>query len=187
MSDTREKLSATSVGLHWVIGLTTIGMVIFGLVIADMPKGDAKGAYIGLHKSIGILVLVFASWRVVRRLRIGMLDAAGTPAPWEHTLASIIASFLLFATLALPLSGIVMTLAGARPVAVFGATVIPQLLTEKNELLGGIGHKTHEILGYLLLAAVSLHIAGALKHHVLDRDGTLKRMLGARIDPVKRA
>ena len=187
MTDTREKLSPVSVGLHWLIGLTMIGMVIFGLVLADglpedFPKAD-KAALVGLHKSIGMLVIVFASWRLFRRMRMGLPGHVGRYAGWEQQLARTIHYFLLFATIALPLSGILYSIGSARPIGVFGIPVIPQLLAEKNVMLASVSHGTHEIVGKLLLLAVALHIAGALKHHVMDKDGTLKRMLGVRIVP----
>lgn len=192
MIDTREKLSALSIGLHWLIGLTMIGMVVFGMIIADMPTPDAaskaaKGFYIGIHKSIGVLVLVFAAWRLWRRMRQGLPQHVGNYKAWEQSLAKFVHYFLLFATLALPLSGILYSIGSARSVDVFGVTVIPKLLTEKHALLASVSRETHGIMGKLLLLAVAFHIAGALKHHIVDRDGTLRRMLGARVEPNKHA
>jgi cytochrome b561 len=192
MNDTREQLSPLSVGLHWLIGLTMIGMVIFGLVLEDMHPADAAGKasksyLIGLHVSIGVLVLVFATWRLARRIRLGLPEHVGIYKAWELGLAKAIHYFLLFATLAMPISGIVMTIGRARPVEFFGLPLIPKLLAEKNVLLTNAGGATHAILGKLILLAVALHIAGALKHHIVDRDGTLRRMLGARIEPTKHA
>ena len=186
MSDTREKLSPVSVGLHWVIGLTMIGMVIFGLILADLPKTyprPDKIFLINLHKSIGMLVLVLAAWRLVRRMRLGLPGHVGTYTAWEQHLAKTVHVLLLFATLALPLTGILYTIESARSIEVFGIPVIPRLLAEKNALLAGWSLGAHEIIGKFLLLVVALHIAGALKHHVMDKDGTLKRMLGARVEP----
>jgi cytochrome b561 len=56
--------------------------------------------------------------------------------------------------------------------SLFAATILPQLS------LWGIAHTA---LAYLMLLAVALHIAGALKHHLVDRDGTLRRMLGRKL------
>ena len=184
MLDTREKLSPVSVALHWIVGLTMIGMVFFGLWLADLPKGYANKAELtGLHKSIGLIVLVVAAWRLWRRVRIGLPLHVGLYKVWEQVTAKGIHMFLLFATLALPLSGIRWMVASARPIAVFGVTIIPQMLTEKNQAVASVFRGTHEIMGKLLLAAVALHIAGALKHHIVDRDGTLRRMLGVRVTP----
>ena len=188
MSDTREKLSPVSISLHWLIGVTMIGMALFGIWLADFAqKGDFKSQMVGLHKSIGMIVLVFAAWRLLRRLRIGLPEHVGVYKTWEQHLARSIHVFLLFATLVLPLSGIVYSIASARPISVFGIPVIPQLLAEKNLMVAQFSRGTHDIMGKLLLAAVVLHIAGALKHHVLDKDGTLKRMLGARVTPTSNA
>jgi cytochrome b561 len=185
MSDTREQLSPVTVVLHWLIGLTMIGMVIFGMILADYlpkdyPKAD-KSALIGLHKSIGTLVLVFAAWRLVRRLRIGLPQHVGSYKTWEQHLAKTIHYVLLFSTIALPVSGILYTLGSARPISVFGVTVIPQLFAVKNVMLASLSRGTHDIMGKVLLVAVALHIAGALKHHIVDKDGTLRRMFGARV------
>jgi cytochrome b561 len=89
MLDTREKLSPISVSLHWLVGLTMIGMVAMGMWIADvLPKGEFKSQMVGLHKSIGVIVLVFAVWRLMRRLWLGLPQALGTVAAWQHWLAS---------------------------------------------------------------------------------------------------
>jgi cytochrome b561 len=184
MNDTREKLSPVSVVLHWAIALTMIGMVVFGIVIADvLPKSDFKSQMVGLHKSIGMIVIVFATWRLLRRLRIGLPEHLGVSNTWEQHLAKSVHYFLLFATIALPLSGILNSIGSARGIDVFGIPGIPKLLAEKNILLASWSRGTHDVMGKLLLLALTLHIAGALKHHVFDKDGTLKRMLGARVEP----
>jgi len=183
MSDTREKLSTGTVALHWVIGLGMIGMVVMGLILEDMPRGDFKSSMIQLHKSIGVVVLALAAWRVAWRLREGMPDHVGRYTAVELRLGQIIHGALLLSTLLLPVSGMLLSIGNARPINLFGMPFIPQLLTEKNALLYNIGHVSHAVLGKLLIAVIVLHVAGALKHHVVDRDGTLRRMLGARVDP----
>jgi cytochrome b561 len=190
MSDTREKLSTMTVSLHWTVGLLMIGMVLFGLYIGSVHCGDGDDAckathlsQINLHKSIGLMVLVFASWRLLRRLAIGMPPHVGVYAAWENMLSAATHGLLLLASLALPLSGIAYSAASGYPVNFFGLPVIPKLMERDKELAHNI-HEVHELLGYTLLALLALHIAGALKHAVLDGDGTMKRMLGARVEPV---
>ena len=187
MLDSREKLSGATVGLHWLIAIAMIAMVAFGLILEDMPRSDGKSALIQIHKSIGVIVLAVASWRLVRRVRIGMPPHVGTLTALEETLAKITHSFLLFATLALPLSGIVYSIGSARPISIFGVPFIPQLLAQKNELLATIGKGSHAILGKLIIVAIILHVVGALKHAIADKDGTMKRMLGQRVTPTSEA
>lgn len=192
MSDTREQLSSTSVGLHWIIAIAMICMVFFGLYLGGLHCADAdqacktsKGDLTGLHKSIGLLVLVFALWRFFRRVTIGALEPVGSYASWETIIAKIVVLFLLLVTLLSPLTGIAMSIFAGRPIGVFGLQIVPPNLIEANKALGGIMHETHEWLGWGLLAAVALHILGALKHHFVDGDGTLKRILGARVTSVR--
>lgn len=187
MNDTPEKLSVASIGLHWIIAIAMIGMVAFGLILEDMPRSDGKSALIQIHKSIGVIVLMLAAWRLAHRVKQGMPAEAGLYTAMEKMLAKITHAFLLLATLALPLSGIVYSIGSARPISIFGIPFIPQLLAQKNETIAAIGKGGHAILGKLIIVAILLHVAGALKHHVADRDGTLRRMLGARVEPPRHA
>lgn len=187
MTDTREKLSGVSVALHWVIALAMIAMVAFGLILEDMPRSDGKSALIQIHKSIGVIVLALALWRLAWRARQGMPDHVGSYTAVELTLAKATHGVLLAATVLLPLSGILLSIGSARAISIFGIPFIPQLLATKNELLASVGHVSHAILGKLVIAAIILHVAGALKHHVVDRDGTLRRMLGQRVTPTTHA
>ena len=187
MTDTREKLSGLSIGLHWLIAFAMIGMVAFGLVLEDMPRSDGKSALIQIHKSIGVMVLAAALWRATRRLRIGMPPHVGHYTALEQTAARITHGFLLLSTLLLPLSGMIYSIGSARPIGIFGIPFIPQLLVTKNELIASIGKGSHAILGKLIIVAILLHVAGALKHSLADRDGTMKRMLGAKVAPAKEA
>jgi cytochrome b561 len=190
MTDAREQLSTLTVILHWLIGLTMIGMVFFGMWIADLHPAATdtvaraeKSAYVALHKSIGMIALVFILWRVVRRLAIGLPKPVGVYQFWEHALAKATHYALLFATIALPVTGILNSIGNMRVISVFGVPVIPQLLAEKNVQLASFGKISHDILGKVLLALIALHIIGALKHHFLDKDGTLRRIAGARVEP----
>ncbi len=180
MKDQRERLSRTTVILHWLIGLTIIGMLAFGLWIEDMERGPEKGAMIGIHKSIGVLVLVAATLRLFWRLGNGFPVALSVMKLWERFAAHAVHWTLLLATLAMPLSGILMSWAGGHDVAVFGFTVLEG--GEKNETLGTIGHTIHSIGSKVFIAIIVIHIAAALKHHFINKDGTLRRMLGRTVD-----
>jgi cytochrome b561 len=85
----------------------------------------------------------------------------------------------------MPISGFIMSGAGGYGVSVFGLEIIAaqfDLITKEaiphNAQLAGFMHETHEIAGWTIIVAISLHIAGAIKHHFIDKDNTLRRMLG---------
>lgn len=185
-TDTREKLSPSTVGLHWIIAIAMIGMVVFGLVLEDLPRSPQKGALVSLHKSIGVAVLAFAAWRLVRRILIGLPQHVGNYTAWEKRLSAGTHWFLLFATIALPVSGMLYSIGSAYPIDLFGVPFIPKLLAAKVPMLADGAKAAHAILGKLIIVALVLHIAGALKHHIVDRDGTLARMMGKRVTPTEK-
>lgn len=89
----------------------------------------------------------------------------------------------------MPVSGFLMSALGGRGLDVFGLEIValnadplnPNEVIAYNETIANLGHSVHHWLGYILIATVALHVFGALKHHVIDKDGTLKRMFGKQI------
>lgn len=176
--DQSHKLSATTIVLHWLLAIGMIGMLVFGLVLEDMPKGDAKSALIWWHKGFGVAVLAFALWRLGWRLVEGMLKPVAPTPAWQHRISAATHGFLLLGTLFMPISGMMMSLGGGRTIDVLGLFVIPAI--GKVEWMDKAGHIVHGLGGKLLIAAIVLHVAGALKHHLVDKDATLARMIGRR-------
>jgi len=183
MGDTRERLSGVTIALHWAIAILIIGMLAFGLFIDGMERGPVKSELIGVHKSIGAIVHLLAAARLFWRLRHGLPAPLGAFAAWETWAAKITLAVLLLGTLAMPLSGIAYSIASARSIDVFGLPFIPQILAGKDEALAETAFMVHGLLANVLIAAIAVHILGALKRHYFDRDGTLRRMLGRRVEP----
>jgi cytochrome b561 len=160
---------------HWIVAVVMIGMLIFGLYLHDLPPGPAKGQLIAPHKAIGVLVLIFGLWRVGYRLIQGFLEDASEMPKWQETIAKVIHLILIIGVIIMPLSGIVGSYFGGKSIEVFNLFTIPA--GGKVEFLSELGHVVHGAFGRLMIFAVILHIAGALKHHFIDRDTTLTRML----------
>jgi cytochrome b561 len=179
LADTREKLSPLTVAFHWFIGLTIISMLALGVYMEDLPRSEWRSTLIGWHKVIGTTVLMVAALRLLWRWWNGLPKPAGFMPPWQHKLASAVHILLLVATIALPLSGALYSYGAGYPVPVLGLfNITPD---GKTPWLDDIAGEAHEIFEDILIAIISLHVLGALKHHVVDKDGTLSRMLGARI------
>jgi superoxide oxidase len=100
-------------------------------------------------------------------------DPPGTPA-WQARAAHVA---LYAATLAVPLSGILDRWARGRPFALFGLVPLPAPFTPP---FGRFWGEAHEVLANLLLLVVAAHVAAALRHHLVLRDGVLRRMLPGR-------
>ncbi|MEQ1709925.1 MAG: cytochrome b [Hyphomicrobium sp.] len=171
-------LSRTTIVLHWLSAFGIILMIGIGLYVGAMPRGPAKVAMIQTHKSVGVIVLVVLLARIGWRLREGWPMAATRLSDGEARLARVVHWFLLVAPIAMIASGIVRSLAYARSVDVFGVTVIPRLMTEKNEALNEAAGAVHDMLALILIAVIAAHVVGALRHHFIKRDPTLWRMLG---------
>jgi len=180
MADSREKLSPVTVALHWLLGLAIIGLLAVGLYMHDLPKGEFRSWLYGWHKVIGTTVLMVAALRILWRWRSGMPKPVADYPQWQRSAARASHYLLLFATVLMPLSGAALSYGGGHPVPILGLFQIGPPVA-KIEWLSSAGHAIHEYGGWALIGIISLHVAGALKHHLVDRDGTLRRMLGARV------
>lgn len=178
--DRGARFGAVSVFNHWVIAVAVIAMLAIGLLMEEFPKGPERNFVVNLHKSIGIFVLLYGAWRVLWRLLWRFPDDVATMPGWQKTAASAVHWFLLAAILVMPLSGYIGSTTAGYPVSFFGLFSLPALGEAK--WLSSIAWEVHEILANILIAAIVLHVLAALKHHLIDRDGTLRRMLGR--DPV---
>ena len=161
---------------HWVIAIAMIGLLGLGLYLefGGLAR-EAKGPLRDIHKAAGVLVLIFGVWRVSWRLLKGFPAAASNMPAWQEK-ASMLAHWVLLAGIILmPVSGLLGSLYGGRDVAVFGFFTIPA--QPKVEWLQTLGHVVHSWFGKAMAAVVVVHAAAALKHHFIDRDATLQRML----------
>lgn len=160
--------------LHWLVALGVIVMLAFGYWISILPRGQGKTGYVQLHKSLGMIVFAIALVRIGWRARVGFPEPIGLG--WERRTARLAHLALMALTIALPLSGIVRSLAYARPVQVFGLPVIPQLFAEKHEALNELAGRVHNACALALFLLVAMHVAAAAKHHFIDRNDALARV-----------
>ncbi len=177
--DSRSQFTKTTVALHWIIAIAMIGSLAFGMYIEDLPRGPEKIELIALHKSIGVLVLVVALYRLIWRIRNRMPEHLSPVAEWQEKVTTLVHFILLAGTLLMPISGMLISIGGGHSIAVFGLELIAG--GDKNELLGETGKIMHGLGGNVMIAAIALHVAASVKHHLLTKDGTLQRMLGRRV------
>ena len=165
--------------LHWLVFALVVGMVALGWTMVPLPLGVQKLRLYDLHKSIGIIVFSLMAARLLWRLSNPPPALPEHMKTWERRLARISHVLLYIILFAMPLSGWIMSSAANFPVSAFGLFVLPDLVKPDKALLENM--KTfHRFASYGLIALFSLHVAGALKHHFVDRDDVLKRMLPGR-------
>ncbi len=171
--DRGARFGAVSVFNHWIIAIAIIVMLAIGQVMDD---DNPQSFLLGLHKSIGVFVLLFGLWRVLWRLVWRFPDDVCAMPAWQKTAASAVHWALLIAIVVMPLSGYIGATTGGGTASFFGIFDLPN--PGESKWISEIAFSVHGILANILIALIVVHILAALKHHLIDRDGTLNRMLG---------
>jgi len=162
---------------HWLIAAAILFMLAFGFYVFEgMERGPDMRAMADLHKAIGVLILGVGLWRVGWRLFAGFPPEAGEAPRWQARAAKAAHWALLAAILLMPLSGLAHSYFNGRAVDVFGLFSVPA--GPELHALAELAEGTHVAFAWALAVIVLAHVAGALKHHFIDRDATLRRMVG---------
>ncbi len=166
--------------LHWLMALAIFGLIGSGWYMAGLPDEAAnKYDLYPLHKSFGALIIMLFALRLALRLSSQIPELPLALANWEVKLSHLTHGLIYGLMLAVPVSGYVMSGAYEHGHGIdFFWTKLPDLVP-KNETLFQAAHAAHDVLPYLLLGVLSLHIAGAIKHRWFDPAGAdvLPRML----------
>lgn len=162
--------------LHWLMAILLIAMLALGFYMSGLRLSPEKLQLYSWHKWAGVtaflLVLIRLLWRVTHRpppLPQGMPRGEQLMAHAGHGL-------LYLLMLAIPMTGWLMSSAKGFQTVWFGLLPIPDLL-QKDRELGDLLAEVHEALNFLLIAIAVGHVGAALKHHFINRDDVLLRML----------
>ncbi|WP_320836699.1 cytochrome b [Zhongshania sp.] len=167
-----------SITLHWSMALAVIGMFALGLWMRSLSYYDPwykDGP--AIHKSIGILLFLLLIIRVVWRNLNTRPDDDPALKVWERITAHLTHIALYGLMFALMIAGYFISTADGRAIEVFNWFSVPATiydLPEQEDIAGEI----HEILAWILIVLASVHALAALKHHFINRDTTLLKMLG---------
>lgn len=165
-----------SLAIHWLSLLMVLGVATGGLLMQELANSPTKIQVYGLHKSFGLTLLALTVLRLLWRLYAGTPSPVpGTPA-WQDRVARAAHGALYLILLAMPLSGWLYNSASGFPLKWFGLFSLPKL-SAYDAGLKQLALATHETLFIALAAIVTVHALAALKHHYVDRDDTLRRML----------
>ncbi|MDI3259738.1 MAG: cytochrome b [Sinobacteraceae bacterium] len=173
-----ERWGAIARALHWLMAIGLLGEGLFGLWMTTLPPSMDKIRLYALHKSIGLTLLALALLRVLWRLVDGRPRELPAPA-WQRHAAHAVHLVLYALMLALPLSGWWFNALRGYPLQWFKLFNLPALAA-KDEARARLAHAVHEYAYWLLLAVLVFHVGAALKHHFIDRDDVLVRMLSGR-------
>ena len=168
--------TSTAIFLHWLMALLVVSTFPLGVVMHEMALSPDKLRMMSYHKWLGVTVFVLLLVRLLWR-------ASHKPAPmleviprWQRMLAQAVHVLLYVLLFSIPLSGWLMSSAKGFQTVYLGVLPLPDLLA-KDKVLGDALGALHEVLNITLLVLLAMHVGAALKHHVIDRDGTLARMI----------
>ncbi|AGA90364.1 cytochrome B561 [Thioflavicoccus mobilis 8321] len=176
--NTEERYGLVAVLLHWLIAAVIVGLFALGLWMVELTYYDPWYRRAPeLHKGIGVLLLLTVLLRLGWRLINTTPGPESGQSPLEQRLARLTHALLYLLLLLVMASGYLISTADGRPIEVFGLFSVPATLTglpNQADVAGDV----HLILAIALVILASVHALAALKHHFIDRDATLLRMLG---------
>ena len=175
--NTRDAWGSVSRNVHWLMVLLFAGQITLGKYAHGLNLSPQKLDLLMWHKSIGITLLLLASFRLIWRIAGTRPETPpGTP-DWEHKAAALSHTLLYMFMLAIPVTGWLMNSAKNIPFKLFLLVPWPDLVSP-SEPWGKVFEEWHESLVAAFIVLILLHVAAALRHHFIKRDQVLNRMLG---------
>lgn len=176
MAEPRDRYSTVSLLLHWgIAALIVVNILLVNQ--ADEVSRDQRGFWMMLHKSVGISILLLTLVRLGWRIANPAIPLPESVPGWQKLIARGTHVALYGLMLGIPLAGWASGSAGGRELVLFNAIPWPNLPLPQDRGLAKDIIEVHELLVKSLYVLVGLHVAAALKHHFVDRDGVLARML----------
>jgi len=171
---TPDRYTRTAIVLHWLLALMIVSSFGVGLYMADLPFSPSRLKLYNWHKWAGVTILALSAARLLWRL--SHRPPADLPMPaWQQRAAHAVHLLLYGLFFAVPLAGWAYSSAAGFPVVWFGVLPLPDFVPVDRALAEAI-KPLHKLLAFALTGTVLLHVAAALKHHFIDRDGTLQRL-----------
>lgn len=178
IQNTPSRYGLVAIIIHWLVAIAVFGLFGLGYWMVDLSYYDDWYRQApDIHRSIGILLLIVMVFRVVWK----MANTSPSPLPghkrWEVRSAHL-AHFMLYVLIFVAMtSGYLISTADGSSISVFDWFSVPSV-TGQIKGMEDIAGDVHYWATWAIVVLAGLHAAGALKHHLLDRDRTLTRMLG---------
>lgn len=165
----------TAIALHWAVsGLVIIALAV-GWVMTDMATSPLKLQVFSWHKWVGVTILALFFVRGMWRLTHPVPAPLPMPA-WQRLVAHVLHGLLYAMLLLQPLTGWLFSNAAGRSIKYLNLIPLPDLVS-KNPSLAPVFKEFHDTGATILAIAIGLHALAALKHHLINHDDTLRRML----------
>jgi cytochrome b561 len=175
MDEKALRYTRTAIVLHWAAALLIVSSFAVGLWMVPLPISPLKLRAYAWHKWIGVTVFLLALARLAWRAAHPAPPAVAMP-DWQRRAASATHAALYVLMLAAPIAGFLYSSAAGVQTVYLGVVPLPDVVA-KDKALAEALKAVHVSLVFALGALVAVHLAAAVKHQVVDRDGVLARML----------
>lgn len=176
LRNSRERFGWVSIAIHWLMAVAIIGMFALGIWMVDLNYDDDwyhRAPWV--HRSVGMLLFFLLLFRLGWRLTNPVPEILGQW--WERLIAIWVHRGHYLFMFAVIISGYLISTAYGRGVEVFDWFEVPALLDADKGRESSAGF-IHMLLAWGFMGYICMHAAAALKHHLIDKDVTLLRMLG---------
>ena len=168
------RYTGVAIALHWLLALMIIGAFGMGVYMTDLPVSPSRLKLYNWRKWAGVTILALSAMRLIRRL--GHKPPADVPMPaWQATAAHATHGLLYLLFFAVPLIGWAYSSAAGYPIVWFGVLQLPDFVPVDKALAETL-KPWHGRAAFAMLLLVLVHVAGAIKHQLVDRDGLINRM-----------
>ncbi|MCW8449778.1 cytochrome b [Legionella quinlivanii] len=174
LKNSNSHFGLVAILLHWIMAILIIGLLAIGIYMVELPISLQKLKLYGWHKEYGLLALALVVVRLCWRI-INISPELSLPR-YEIIAARIVHWAFYGFMFAMPITGWLITSAAGLPASFFGLFTLPNLIAP-NEEQRQLYELVHEWLGYGLIVTILLHASAALKHHFINRDNVLRRMI----------
>lgn len=179
--NSRTEYGSLAKFFHWTVSILIITLLCVGFFMGDISDKPTRFQVYHIHKLVGLTVLTLVLLRMLWTLINNKPEYPDTMPAWQVSAARISHMLLYLAILTMPLTGWLMsTAAGYAPKLFSMKLAMPFVAVSKP--LAGLANNLHELCAYLIIGLLCVHVGAAIKHHIIDKDNILKRMLpGKRI------
>jgi len=174
---TKERYGAVAIFLHWSMAALVIGMFFLGEYMVELKYAHPwyhRAPHI--HESFGLILAALLIVRTLWTLTTTKPEPLSMPT-WERRAASVVQTLFYLLLFLIVISGYLIPTADGKSISLFNWLEVPATISgiEHQEDIAG---EVHHLVTHIIMALAALHAAAALKHHFIDRDSTLLRMLG---------
>ncbi|MGF1711858.1 cytochrome b [Vibrio kagoshimensis] len=177
MENKIKNYNAVARAIHWISALTIFSLFGVGLWMVDLSYySEWYKTAPDLHRSAGILLAALTLIRIVWKHVTTSPSVEGKP--YEVVAAKLVHGFMYINLFALFISGYLISTSDGRGIDVFNLFTVPslgELFENQSDLAGSV----HYYAAWVLIIMASVHALAAIKHHIIDKDDTLRKMIGA--------